>query len=77
MFLFFFLGMVCPAETPEGHAVGLVKNLSLMSYISVGSSVSPILEFLEEFGTENLDEISPRSIKEWVLLLLRVVSSHL
>ena len=26
-------GMVCPAETPEGHAVGLVKNLSLMSAI--------------------------------------------
>jgi len=26
-------GMICPAETPEGHAVGLVKNLALMSYI--------------------------------------------
>ena len=31
-------GMVCPAETPEGQAVGLVKNLALMAYISVGSS---------------------------------------
>ena len=30
-------GMVCPAETPEGQACGLVKNLSLMSCISVGS----------------------------------------
>ncbi len=29
-------GMVCPAETPEGHAIGLVKNLALMAYISVG-----------------------------------------
>lgn len=32
-------GMVCPAETPEGHAVGLVKNLSLMAYVTVGSPV--------------------------------------
>ncbi len=47
--------MVCPAETPEGHAVGLVKNLSLMSAISVGVPAAPILEFLDEWGTENLD----------------------
>lgn len=29
-------GIICPAETPEGQACGLVKNLSLMTYISVG-----------------------------------------
>ena len=57
-------GMICPAETPEGQAVGLVKNLSLMSYITVGSSAAPILEFLEEYATENLDEITPSSIKD-------------
>lgn len=28
-------GMMCPAETPEGQAVGLVKNLALMTYITV------------------------------------------
>ncbi|EPQ14533.1 DNA-directed RNA polymerase II subunit RPB2, partial [Myotis brandtii] len=55
-------GMVCPAETPEGHAVGLVKNLALMAYISVGSQPSPILEFLEEWSMENLEEISPAAI---------------
>lgn len=57
-------GVVCPAETPEGHAVGLVKNLALMSYISVGSQVNPILEFLEEWSMENLDEIAPSTIHE-------------
>eukprot|EP00731_Ephydatia_muelleri_P020895 Em0013g622a len=55
-------GMICPAETPEGHAVGLVKNLALMAYISVGSQPSPILEFLEEWSMENLEEIAPSSI---------------
>jgi len=55
-------GMVCPAETPEGQAVGLVKNLALMAYISVGSAPEPIIEFLEEWATENLEEIQPAAI---------------
>lgn len=49
-------GMVCPAETPEGQACGLVKNLSLMSCISVGSFSAPVIEFLEEWGLESLEE---------------------
>jgi DNA-directed RNA polymerase II subunit RPB2 len=55
-------GMMCPAETPEGQACGLVKNLALMAYITVGSAVNPILEFLEEWSTENFEEISPAVI---------------
>nr|CRX79032.1 hypothetical protein ls5930a1_00079 [Leucosporidium scottii] len=56
-------GMVCPAETPEGQACGLVKNLALMSYISVGSPSAPIVEFLEEWGMENLEEFSSEMSK--------------
>eukprot|EP00250_Pteridium_aquilinum_P022160 c25312_g1_i2 orf=642-4202(+) len=57
-------GMMCPAETPEGQACGLVKNLALMSYITVGSAANPILEFLEEWSTENFEEISPAVIPQ-------------
>ncbi|WZZ25172.1 hypothetical protein YC2023_008573 [Brassica napus] len=57
-------GMMCPAETPEGQACGLVKNLALMVYITVGSAAYPILEFLEEWGTENFEEISPSVIPQ-------------
>ncbi|XAR66461.1 DNA-directed RNA polymerase [Bertholletia excelsa] len=57
-------GMMCPAETPEGHACGLVKNLALMVYITVGSAAYPILEFLEEWGTENFEEISAAVIPQ-------------
>jgi hypothetical protein len=32
-----------------------VKNLALMVYITVGSAANPILEFLEEWGTENFE----------------------
>lgn len=55
-------GMVCPAETPEGHAVGLVKNLSLMSHVSVGVPVVSILQFLDEWGMDPLEHISCRAI---------------
>ena len=48
--------MVCPAETPEGQACGLVKNLALMACISVGSYSAPVIEFLEEWGLESLEE---------------------
>ncbi|XP_076928242.1 DNA-directed RNA polymerase II subunit RPB2-like [Bidens hawaiensis] len=48
-------GMMCPAETPEGQACGLVKNLALMVYITVGSAANPILEFLDEWSMEGFE----------------------
>jgi DNA-directed RNA polymerase II subunit RPB2 len=38
--------------------------LALMAYISVGSQPAPILEFLEEWLMENLEEIAPSAIAE-------------
>lgn len=55
-------GMVCPAETPEGQACGLVKNLSLMTYVSVGSSQDLILNFLEEWSMISLDDVTATAI---------------
>ena len=40
-------GMFCPAETPEGQACGLVKNLSLMTHVSIRSKKTIINDFLE------------------------------
>eukprot|EP01083_Nonionella_stella_P272014 922169_1 len=55
-------GMCCPAETPEGQACGLVKNLSLMTQITVGGGKGFIESYLEEFAVELLDDISPSII---------------
>jgi len=55
-------GMICPAETPEGQACGLVKNLAMMAYISVGSLSRPIFAFLDELTMDNLTEITPISV---------------
>lgn len=52
-------GLVCPAETPEGQACGLVKNLSLMCYVSVGSPADPLVDFMINRGMEVIEEYEP------------------
>ncbi|KAI4722275.1 beta and beta-prime subunits of DNA dependent RNA-polymerase [Aureobasidium sp. EXF-10727] len=54
-------GLVCPAETPEGQACGLVKNLSLMCYVSVGTPAEPIVEFMNQRNMELLEEYEPKN----------------
>ena len=39
-------GFLCPAETPEGQSVGIVKNLSYMSHITVHSESSPLYDYI-------------------------------
>ena len=52
-------GLVCPAETPEGQACGLVKNLALMCYITVGTPSEPIIDFMIQRSMEVLEEYEP------------------
>ena len=55
-------GMLCPAETPEGQACGLVKNLSLMAFVSVGTPSKYIdLDSLPDF--QNISEVTPEMIR--------------
>ena len=57
-------GMLCPAETPEGQACGLVKNLSLMAFVSVGTPSKLIQRDLDEIPDfQKLSELSPESIR--------------
>ena len=39
-------GFLCPAETPEGASVGLVKNLAYMAHITTHSNSMPIYEYV-------------------------------
>lgn len=39
-------GYICPAETPEGGSVGVVKNLSYLSHITVSASSLPVIQHL-------------------------------
>jgi DNA-directed RNA polymerase II subunit RPB2 len=55
-------GMICPAETPEGAACGLVKNLALMAFVSVGSSATHLITILEDFGVEALSVVNQQNV---------------
>ena len=50
-------GNICPAETPEGGSVGVVKNLAMMSYITHDTPTVPVLEFLKTFGMIPITEV--------------------
>jgi DNA-directed RNA polymerase II subunit RPB2 len=39
-------GFLCPAETPEGQSVGIVKNLSYMTHITIYSNSIPLYEYI-------------------------------
>lgn len=39
-------GFLCPAETPEGQSVGVVKNLAYMGHITIQSNSMPIYEYV-------------------------------
>jgi len=43
-------GIICPSETPEGSSIGLVKNLSMISTISISSDSRSIKEHLNKLG---------------------------
>jgi len=55
-------GLVCPAETPEGQACGIVKNMSLMCTVTVGRTAHDVLGRLKELSMESLDLVSPAAI---------------
>ena len=54
-------GYVCPAETPEGQACGLVKNLALMSMVSNSYDTQPIRTYLFHFPLDVLEDWEPQS----------------
>jgi DNA-directed RNA polymerase II subunit RPB2 len=39
-------GFLCPAETPEGQSVGIVKNLSYMTHVTIQSNSQPLYEYI-------------------------------
>ena len=39
-------GFLCPAETPEGASVGVVKNISYLATITINSNSQPIQEYI-------------------------------
>jgi len=39
-------GFLCPAETPEGHSVGVVKNLAYMTHVTIPSNSQSLYDYI-------------------------------
>ncbi|XP_052088053.1 DNA-directed RNA polymerase III subunit RPC2-like isoform X1 [Mytilus californianus] len=51
-------GMLCPSDTPEGEACGLVKNLALMTHITTDLEEAPIVRLAFNLGVEDIQLLS-------------------
>jgi len=62
-------GYICPAETPEGQPVGVVKNLSYMAHITIRSNSKPLYEVIEPFITK-IEDLSFKDLFNKVKVLI-------
>ncbi|GJY10683.1 DNA-directed RNA polymerase III subunit 2 [Tanacetum coccineum] len=51
-------GMLCPCDTPEGEACGLVKNLALMTHVTTDEDEAPITSLCYCLGVEEMSLLS-------------------
>ncbi len=62
-------GFVCPAETPEGASIGVVKNLSYMAHITIHSNSASLYEYIEPYIMK-IEDISPEELFGQVKVLI-------
>jgi len=53
-------GYICPCETPEGHSVGVVKNMSTTAIVSIFSNPRSVYDFIASLKT--LDPLNKETI---------------
>ena len=63
-------GVICPFETPEGHGVGIVKNMSLMCQITIPSKTDTIKASLDENGVIGLESAKPIDVANSVKVFI-------
>ena len=51
-------GFLCPAETPEGQSIGVVKNISYMAHITIPINSSSLYTYVQPF-LQPLDNTPP------------------
>tara|TARA_B100000123_G_scaffold271199_1_gene250498 strand:+ start:5118 stop:8828 length:3711 start_codon:yes stop_codon:yes gene_type:complete len=54
-------GFLCPAETPEGQSIGIVKNLSYMAHITIPTNSSPLYTYILPH-IKRVDDYKPKEL---------------
>lgn len=55
-------GMLCPSDTPEGEACGLVKNLALMTHITTEINEQPLIKLAKSAGVRCINMVASSGI---------------
>ncbi|KAG5900002.1 hypothetical protein JTB14_009088 [Gonioctena quinquepunctata] len=55
-------GMLCPSDTPEGEACGLVKNLALMTHITTEIDEYPLIRLAKNSGVQDINMVASFAI---------------
>ncbi|KAK7262597.1 hypothetical protein RJT34_30172 [Clitoria ternatea] len=55
-------GMLCPCDTPEGEACGLVKNLALMTHVTTDEEEAPLISLFYSLGVEDMEHLSAEEL---------------
>lgn len=59
-------GFLCPAETPEGQSIGVVKNISYMSHITISTNSSSLYEYVAPHIRAIDETVHPRVLHDKV-----------
>ena len=52
-------GFICPAETPEGGSIGVVKNISYLSHVTIHSTPASLHTYIDEY-IERVETLTPK-----------------
>ncbi|MHA1882142.1 MAG: DNA-directed RNA polymerase subunit B [Candidatus Thorarchaeota archaeon] len=71
-------GKICPNETPEGPNCGLVKNIAMMAYISVGTTEDALERALLKAEVQSIEKLKGKRGTKWADVFLngRLVGVH-
>ena len=63
-------GFLCPAETPEGQSIGIVKNISYMAHLTISTNSSALYDYVQPYITtfDNIQDTADlyKSVKVFV-----------
>lgn len=62
-------GFLCPAETPEGQSIGVVKSISTLMHLTISSNSSSLYVYAEPF-VRALDTIKPADAYDMVKVFI-------
>jgi DNA-directed RNA polymerase II subunit RPB2 len=52
-------GFLCPAETPEGGSIGVVKNISYLGHVTIHSNPASLHAYIDDY-IERIETLKPR-----------------